>query len=98
MLRQIKLNLSFALLRRSLKRVGGAHLRVFAPKQHSFFRRYVAATANRCQQHCVQFDFSKFEPQTYRSKDGRVTVRPTLSLKLYFALRGCFCSFSRFFL
>ena len=54
---QIKSNLSFilAVVRRSVKRVCGAHLRVTAPGQHSSFRRNVAAVAS-CWQHCVRFD------------------------------------------
>ena len=42
-------------LRRSVWRVGGAHLLVIAPGQHSSFWRNVAAVANRWQ-HCVRFD------------------------------------------
>ena len=52
---QIKSNLS---IRRSVLRVGGAHLRIIAPGLHSSFRRNVAAVASRCQ-HCVPFDRPK---------------------------------------
>ena len=36
-----------AVLRRSLLRICGGHLRVIAPRQHSSFRRNVAAVASR---------------------------------------------------
>ena len=36
------------------KRVGGAHIHVIAPKQHSSFREMFAAVASRWQ-HCVRF-------------------------------------------
>ena len=49
-----------AVFRRSVKRVGGAHLRVIGPGQHSFFRRYVAKVESRWQ-HCVQFDRPEVE-------------------------------------
>ena len=51
----------------------GAHVRDIAPGQHSSFRGNVAAVAN-CWQHCVRFDRPRFEPQTSRSRDERVTL------------------------
>ena len=47
---QIKSFIILAGLRRSVQRVGGAHLRVNAPGQHSSFRRNVAAVASRWHQ------------------------------------------------
>ena len=52
---QIKSFIILAILRRSVKRVCGAHLRVIGPGQHSSFWRNVAAVASRWQ-HCVRFD------------------------------------------
>ena len=46
---QIKSSFILAGLRRSVLRVCGAHLRVIALGQHRFFRRNVAAVANRWQ-------------------------------------------------
>ena len=43
---------------KSVYRVCGSHLHVIEPKQHSAFRRNVAAVASRWQ-HCVQFDWSE---------------------------------------
>ena len=40
---KIKSFIILAVLRRSVKRVDGAHLRVIAPGQHSFLRRNIAA-------------------------------------------------------
>ena len=45
------------------------------PGNTCFFRRNVAAVASRWQ-HCVRFYCQRFEPQTSRSKDERVTARP----------------------
>ena len=44
--------------------------------QHSSFWKSVAAVAN-CWQHCVQFDVGEIERQTSRSRDERVSARPT---------------------
>ena len=49
---QIKSFIVLAVIRRSVKRVGGAHLRVIAPGQHSFFRKNVAAVASSWQHWC----------------------------------------------
>ena len=46
-----------------------AHLCDLAPEQHSSFRRYVAAVSD--------LTGPRFEPQTSRSRDERVTARPT---------------------
>ena len=52
---KIKCFVVLAALRRNVKRVGGAHIRVIALRQLSFFRRDVAAVA-RCWQFGVRFD------------------------------------------
>ena len=52
---QIKSFIILAVLGQSVQRVGGAYLCVIAPKQHTFFRKNVAAVASRWQ-HCVRFD------------------------------------------
>ena len=52
---QIKSFIILAVLRRSVRRFYGAHLRVIAPGQHRSFWRNVAAVASRWQ-HCAQFD------------------------------------------
>ena len=54
-LNQIKSFIILAVVRRSVLRVGGAHLRVIALGQHSSIRRNVAAVASHWQ-HCVRFD------------------------------------------
>ena len=71
-------------------RVCGVPLRVIVPVQHSSFRRIVAAVASRWQ-HCVWFDRLRFEPQTSRSRDERVTSRSTAKS------RWCECRFIPFF-
>ena len=48
---QTKSFIILAVLRQSVQRVCGAHLRVIVPEQHSFFGRNVAAVASRWQ-HC----------------------------------------------
>ena len=52
------------------------HLRVIATEQHSSFRRNVAAVASRGQ-HWFDFTETRFEPQTSRPSDERVSARPT---------------------
>ena len=53
-----------------------AHLRVIAPAQNSSFRKNVAAVASRWQT-VSDLTGPKFKPQTFRSRDERVTVRST---------------------
>ena len=68
-----------------MQRVGGAHLRVIAPGQHSFFRRNVAVLASRWQS-MFHLTGPRLEPQTSRSRDERVSARPTgrsLQVKLF---------------
>ena len=52
------------------------HLDVFAPEQPSFSRRNVSAVASRWQL-SVRLTGPRFEPQTFRSRDERATVRST---------------------
>ena len=78
--KKIKSFIILAVIRQSVQRVGGAHLRVIAPGQHSSFRRNVAAVASHWQ-HYVRFDRSKIEPQITRSRNERITARPTGGLK-----------------
>ena len=52
---QVKSFIILAVICRSMWRVGGAHLCIVAPGQHSFFWKNVAAAASRWQ-HCVLFD------------------------------------------
>ena len=58
---QIKSFMILCVLRRSMQRVCGAHLRVIAPLQHSFFRRNVAMVVTRWQD-CVRLDESYLVP------------------------------------
>ena len=63
----------------TLKRVTsfrGPSPRHCACGQHNSLRRNVAAVANRWK-HCDQLTGPSFEPQTSRSRDKRVTARPT---------------------
>ena len=46
-------------------------------EQHSFFWRNVKAVANHWR-HCAQFASLRFEPQTSRSRDERITIQPIL--------------------
>ena len=55
---KIKSIIVLTVLRRSVWRVCGGHLRVIAPVQHSFFRRNLTVVAVPWQ-HCVQFDQPK---------------------------------------
>ena len=50
------------------------HLRVIAPGQHSSFRRNVAVGNT-----VSHLTGPRFEPRTSRSRDERVTARPTWS-------------------
>ena len=56
---QIKSFIILAVLRRSVQRICGAHLRIIAPGQHNFFRKNVAATASCWQRYCIRFDQPK---------------------------------------
>ena len=59
-------------------RVCEAYLRVILvePELHSFFRRNVAAVASRCNT-ASNLTGLRFETQTSRYRDARVTTRPT---------------------
>ena len=63
-----------AALRRSMQQVCGAHLRVIASRQRSFFQRNVAAVASPCN---IMSDLTgpRFEHQTSRSKNKYVSAR-----------------------
>ena len=76
MFKSIKSFIILAVIRRSVERVRGAHLRVIAPGQYSFFRRNVAAVAN-VNNTVSNLTGPKFEPQTSYARNKRVTARPT---------------------
>ena len=69
---KIKSFIILAVLHRRVYRVNEAHLRIIAPRQHSFFQRNMQrrrAIGN------TVYDLTgpRFEPQTSRSRDKRVT-------------------------
>ena len=77
-----------AVLYRRVKRVGGTHLCVIAPGQHSSFRN-VAAMASRWQ-HCVNdLTRSKCEPQPSRSRDQCVYHSTSWPVKSYLKELNC---------
>ena len=75
-IKPIKSFVVLAVIRRSLQRVGGAHLRVIAPGQHSSFRRNVAAVP-AVGKTVSDLTGPRFERPTSCSKEERVIARPT---------------------
>ena len=43
--------------------------------KHNFYRENVAAVANRLLKHCIRFDQTKFESQTFRRRSEYVIAR-----------------------
>ena len=74
--KSIKSFITLAVLHRSVLRVGGTHFRVIAPGNTASFEemsqrwRVVGNTVS-------DLTGPRFEPQTSRSRDERVTARPT---------------------
>ena len=79
-----KIKSSLYLLHTTSKRATslGAHLSVIvAYQQHSSFRKTVAAAVS-CLHAVSDLTGPRFKPRTFRSRDNRVTARPTGQLLL----------------